>query len=67
MNRPAYLSVQDVADILGHAPKTIRAWIQDGRLKASKPRRRYLVSERDRNDYIKRATVQNISKEISGL
>lgn len=50
MRRPRYLTTQELADILSVRPKTVRAWIDRGELRAVKLHRQWRIpaSEVDR-------------------
>jgi len=51
---PNLLPIEEVSRLLGCTPKTVRSWIHQGRLKATKPGRGYLVEEREVRAFIKR-------------
>lgn len=51
---PKLFPIEEVSRLLGCTPKTVRSWIRQGRLKATKPGRGYLVEEREVCAFIKR-------------
>ncbi len=46
------LSPEEVAELLGVTPNTVRAWLRDGSLKGIKLGRKNLKSKRDRTSRI---------------
>jgi len=42
-----YLTVSDIADRLKVSPNLVRQWINEGRLRATRPGKEYRVSEED--------------------
>ena len=54
------LTVGEVAERLGYNVKTIRSWIQDGRLNAVKPGRRYLISEQSLRRFLREKAVRKV-------
>lgn len=50
-----FLTVEDVATLLGYSDKTIRRWIKNGRLKAYRANRQLRISEADLQDFLNRS------------
>jgi len=50
--RVALLKVKDVADIMGVVPKTVRAWIDSGKLQAMRDGRIIRITPAALEDYI---------------
>jgi excisionase family DNA binding protein len=59
-----YLSVDEVADLLRHDRKTILAWIKSGRLKATRPGRKYMIEQRHLMEFLKQNSVIKIINNI---
>ena len=58
MDDRTLLSVGEVADLFGCTPKTIRAWIKSGKLRASQPGRKFLIQWRDARNMLKNSVVK---------
>ncbi len=41
------LSVEQIAELLGLHVRTVRAWVREGRLKATRPGKQYLIARQD--------------------
>ena len=41
------LSVEQVAELLGLHVRTVRAWVREGRLKATRPGKQYVIARQD--------------------
>jgi excisionase family DNA binding protein len=59
-----YLSVDEVAGLLRHDRKTILAWIKSGRIKATRPGRKYMINRRHFTEFVKRNSVEKIINNI---
>lgn len=53
-NNASYLTTKDVADRLMVQEPTVWKWIREGQLTATKVGRRYLISPRDLDDFLKK-------------
>ena len=58
MQNDDLLTAGDVADLFGCTPKTIRAWIKSGKLRASQPGRKLLIQRQDARKLLKQTVVQ---------
>ena len=51
---PKYLRVQDIVEMLGVSEETVRSWIRQGKLIASRAGRDYFIDEKDFEDFMRR-------------
>ena len=61
LQQKEYLTVEDISEMLGVAPDSVRQWIRDKRLKATRPGRQWLVKREDLEKFLKERT--NIQDE----
>lgn len=64
MTEQRYLSIEQVAKRLGYHPNTIKTWIRDGRLPASRPGGRQVrIALSDLNEFLEKNKIQVKKKE----
>jgi excisionase family DNA binding protein len=48
-----WLTAEDISEMLGVPVDSVRQWIRDKRLKATKPGRQWLVRQKDLDEFLK--------------
>ena len=58
-----YSNPTEIAARLGKATATVLRWIRDGRLKATRPGREWLVEEKDFQEFLQRRSNQQVPEQ----